>query len=60
MALAAPAEVGKEHERAPLLLDLAQEVALRIVSDDVTHQGGETSIKICETSIKKGNLPAIR
>ena len=32
--------VGKEHERAPLLLDLAQEVALRRVSDDVTHQGG--------------------
>ena len=28
MALAAPAEVGKEHERAPLLLDLAQKVAL--------------------------------
>ena len=27
-ALAATAEVGEEHERAPLLLDLTQEVAL--------------------------------
>ena len=29
LALATPAEVGKEHQRAPLLLNLPQKVALR-------------------------------
>ena len=38
-ALAAAAEVGKEHERAPLLLDLAEEVALR-AGDEADGLGG--------------------
>ena len=35
LALAAAAEVGEEHQRAPLLLDLTKEVALR--SGDKAH-----------------------
>ena len=48
--------VGKEHERAPLLLDLAQEVALRIVSDDVTHQGGRDKYQNVRDKYQKGKL----
>ena len=42
LAAVLAAVVGEEHERAPLLLDLAQEVTLRREGQQVSPKGGNT------------------